>query len=117
MGDFLASRSNGGQLLKHDAEKKSKTYYHQDPVTGATTIEEVSDVTEIIEDNKAQYNRHDERSKWRHDGGQNHVARIPEDVYYDLEFQKIVKNNDIKALKRFLNDYNNRAFRTRPGRI
>lgn len=115
MGDVLASRSNGGLLVRHDVEAKSKTYHHLDPVTGQDIIEEVSDVTEIVEDNKAQYNRYDERSRWRHDGGQNHVARIPLDIYYSLEFQKI--KDDQKALKKWLNDYFNRAHRTRPGRV
>ena len=111
----LKSRSNGGQLLSQDAEGKTASYYHQDPVTGQTIIEDVSDVTDIIEDNKAQYNRHDERSRWRHDGGQNHVARIRFDIYYSLDFKNILR--DQVALKKWLNDFFNRAHRTRPGMV
>lgn len=84
-------------------------------MTGQVGIEEVSDVTDIIEDNQAQFNRFDERSRWRHEGRMNHVARIPLDIYYSLEFQKVAR--DPVALKKWLNDYFNRKHRTRPGRV
>jgi len=43
------------------------------------------------------------------------VASIPLNVYYDLKQKGII--DDAKAFKRWLNDSENRFFRTKPGKV
>jgi hypothetical protein len=87
-----------------------KMHFHED---GALTIETVQDITDIAEANKAQYNAFDERSNWK--GDLHKVASIPMSVYYDLKRQGIL--DDPVAMKAWLNNPDNRVFRTRPGQV
>lgn len=88
--------------------------FHWDPVTQEFFIEEVQDVEPLIEMAKASYNGFDgARARWHDDW--NHVAALPPVIYADLQKRGILDDPD--ALKAWLNDSDNRAFRTRPGRI
>lgn len=87
-----------------------KMHFHED---GGLTIETIQDITDIAEDNKRAYNAYDERSSWR--GDMHKVASIPLGVYYDLKAKGIL--DDPVAMKRWLNDPENRVFRTRPGKV
>lgn len=101
-----------------------KMPFSVDPVTGAVEtfyydhatddfhIHRVEDVTPILELNKAQHVAHTD-SDWR--GDMHKVASIPMSIFLELEKKGITK--DPKALKRWLNDSDNAAFRTRPGRV
>lgn len=73
-------------------------------------IQKTQDVSGIIEANKAEFNAAPER--W---GEWTKVGSIPLSVYYELERQGIL--GDQKAMAKWLNDPDNRAFRTRPGTI
>ena len=84
---------------------------------GQCAIETVQDITETVETNQFNYK---ERSgtRWKH--FQNHVASIPTSIYYKLIREGIIddKNDpEMVALKRWLNDPDNRVFRTRDGRL
>jgi len=73
-------------------------------------ISETQDVTAIIEANKRSANaidRHQKHGEW------SKVASIPLNIYYDLKRQGIV--DDPVRLKRWLNDSDNKYFRTRGG--
>lgn len=87
-------------------------YYYYDDDTDTVTIQQVQDTTRIVEQNKAQFNAIDERAKW---GEWSKVASIPISVWADLNAKGITK--DKAAFKRWLNDSNNRFFRTRPGQV
>jgi hypothetical protein len=102
----------------------SKRFLDSDPLTGTETwfhwngdgtfsIETKQDVTGVVERNKALYNEHDERTPWR--GEWHLVGSIPLTVYFDLKQKGVL--DDQKALKRWLNDPDNRGFRTRPGQV
>ena len=86
------------------------TSFHYDADKDEAIIQKEQDVTAIIEDNKAEFNEAPER--W---GEWTKVGSIPISVYYELERQGIL--HDQKALAKWLNDPDNRAFRTRPGTI
>ena len=100
----------------------TKRVISEDALTGITTsmvydadadeavITKEQDVTAIIEANKAEFNESPQR--W---GEWTRVGSIPLSVYYDLERKGIL--SDQKALAKWLNDPDNRAFRTRPGTI
>jgi len=87
--------------------------HHYVPTTDQATIETRQDVTDIAELSKAAFNSKDERANWK--GDIHHVASIPMTVYMDLKRKGIV--DDEAAFKRWLNDADNRVFRTRPGRV
>lgn len=75
------------------------------------------DCTDIIESNKAEYAQTDERTKY---GEWAKVASIPLSVFDDLNKKGICRGFaviDQKKFKDWLNDPENKYFRTRPGRV
>ena len=70
------------------------------------------DVTKIIEANKRSEKEVTSRNKW---GEFSKVASIPLSIYYDLKKQGVI--DDKKRFKRWLNDRDNKLFRTRGGTI
>ena len=99
---------------------KKRLFGHY-PLTGVTeywhvtdkgeyVIEKIQDVTSIVEANKRQYNEAPQKY-----GDMNKVASIPLSVYYELKRQGIA--DDPKAFRKWLNDSNNQAFRTRLGTL
>lgn len=83
-----------------------------DDADGTFTIVNEQACDAIMEHNKADYASTDERARWRDD---QLVARVPMIIMQDLIAKGI--DQDDKAMKRFLNDPDNRVFRTRPGRV
>ena len=70
-----------------------------------------------MELNKAQMNSHNSKAaqKWR--GDWHHVARIPLSIYFDLQKRGLLAKGREKDLKRWLNDPDNRHFRTKAGQV
>ena len=95
-----------------------KRIFDTDPLTGITRYWHVKDNGEYVietvqkvdvdEANTRARNATDKRTKW---GEMARVASIPLSVYYELKRQGIV--DDQKAFKKWLNDPDNRVFRTR----
>jgi hypothetical protein len=109
----------------------TKRLFDVDPLTGITewfeyddsndtfTIATEQDVEAIVEQNKFQqghFNRADDA--WG-DGFDHRtkVASIPLNVYQDLVKRYGNMRQNPRAWKRWLNDPDNMAFRTRPGRV
>jgi hypothetical protein len=86
--------------------------WHYDEEKDEATIQTQQDVTDVIEENKNEFNQIDERAKW---GEFNKVASIPLSLYYELK--AMGKLDDQAYMKRWLNDPDNRHFRTRPGEV
>lgn len=95
--------------------------FGRDPITGITqywhvkdngeyVIETQQDVSAIAEKNKREFN--DTPDRYR---DVNKVASIPLNVYYDLKRRGIA--DDPKKFKQWLNDRDNRVFRTRAGTL
>lgn len=79
-------------------------------------LETTQDVTNIIEWNKIQTNE----ATLKTDSVMTHVARIPFTVIDDLNKKGIMQGFMIKdsaAFKRWLNDPDNRVWRTYPGSV
>lgn len=87
--------------------------WHYDADKDEGVIETIFDVNAIGEDNKARYNSFDERARWN--GDMHHVASIPMSLFYQMKAEG--KLEDQAYMKRFLNDPDNRVFRTRPGDV
>ncbi len=84
---------------------------------GNLVVKAETNLTPIIEANKAAYNSTDERTRW---GELSRVAEIPFAVIEDLNKQGIMRGFvvlDQKRMKAWLNNPDNRFFRTRPGKI
>lgn len=97
--------------------------FDTDPLTGITrywhvksdgefVIETQQQVSDIAEANKRSFADTDTKAKY---GDMAKVASIPLNVYYELKRQGIV--DDPKAMKKWLNDPDNRVFRTRGGTV
>jgi hypothetical protein len=83
---------------------------------GGVILETKQDVSEIIEANKRQFN--DAPKKF--DDVITHVARLPLTLIDDLNAKGIMRGFhviDQTAFKAFLNNPDNRFFRTHPGHI
>lgn len=78
------------------------------------------DISAILEMNKREYAAQDERKNWGEGAFSNKVASIPLAVFADLEKLGITRGFAVIDKKRFnawLNNPDNRAFRTRAGKI
>jgi hypothetical protein len=98
-------------------ENIRKTAVHADG-EGGIVIQTRQDVSDIVEQNKKEYNSYDERARWSDNLFGNKVASIPMTVIDDLNKQGIMRGFAVLDDKRFalwLNDPMNRAWRTRTG--
>lgn len=85
---------------------------------GGIIIETRQDISAILEQNKKEYNSYDERAKWSDHLFGNKVASIPMTVIDDLNAKGIMRGFavlDEKRFKAWLNERDNRVFRTRTG--
>lgn len=85
---------------------------------GGIVIETRQDISDILEQNKKEYNSFDERAKWSDELFGNKVASIPMTVIDDLNAKGIMRGFavlDEKRFKAWLNERDNRVFRTRTG--
>lgn len=99
-------------ILNRNEDLGITRLFHFDDDTETFTIETVQDVSNLIELNRAEFDEHTSLDRF---GDMNRVASIPMNVYFDLKNKGIT--DDTKAMKRWLNDPDNRFFRTRPGRV
>ena len=82
------------------------------------TIKQSQEVTDLMEANKAEYNAAD--TKWSDSLFGNKVASIPFTAVDKLNKQGIMQGFKVLDQKRFfawLNDPDNRFFRTKPGTL
>ena len=95
----------------------SVTTFH-DVDNGGVVIAKEQDVSALIDANKEEYNTAD--SKWHDNALENRVARIPMAVFEDLQKQGITRGFtviDMPRFKAWLNNPDNKVFRTKAGRI
>jgi hypothetical protein len=112
---------NMEDLLSHDPLTGTNTWFHFDDATGVITLEAEGEVGDTTDFSKALYNEFDERARFTSDV-HNHVATIPDFLYYQLNNQFFTESGGDaaevkKRWKAWLNDSDNKAFRTRPGRV
>ena len=100
------------KLFDRDAALGMTQLFHYDPIEDTFTIETIQDTTAIVEGNKAEYNSIDERAQY---GEFSKIASIPLNLFYDLQKRGITR--DKAKFRAWLNDPDNRYFRTRPGRV
>jgi hypothetical protein len=102
------------KLLSHDPLTGISKVFHYDPSVDEKNfiIETVQETTPIVEANKAEFQNSAALGK---SGKENmvKVASIPLTLYFELKRKGVA--NDPAAMKRWLNDPDNRFFRTREG--
>ena len=102
------------RVLDYDPATGITQWFHFDEITGDIGLETKQDVTAGIEGTKGACNPVDERAPWK--GDVHRVASIPMVIYNELA--KITNNfKDQRVVRKWLNDPDNRVFRTRPGRV
>jgi hypothetical protein len=87
---------------------------------GGLIIQTAQDVTALVEQNKKEFNSYDERARWSDEVFGNKIASIPFTAIDDLNRQGIMRGFQVVDHHRFamfLNNPENRAWRTRPGVI
>lgn len=94
----------------YDPETGIERLWHYDRATDQTHVQTRQSVTDLIEANKYDYNETERPGKDVH-----RVASIPLSKYFELKAEGIIDDPD--RLTRWLNDPDNRYFRTRPGRV
>lgn len=106
------------RLLDFDPLTGIKQFIDTDEMTGVSTIRTEQDVEDILRVNKVHRSHFSNgRDTWG-DGFDHRtkIASIPLNIYMDLVKRGICgPNRDPAAFKRWLNDGDNAAFRTRPG--
>lgn len=105
------------RFLDYDPLTGVKQFIDTDEMTGESVIRTEQDVTGILELNKV-HRRQFSNGKDTWGDGYDHrtkVASIPMSIYFDLKKRGVV--DDPVAFKRWLNDPDNFAFRTRPGTV
>jgi hypothetical protein len=87
---------------------------------GGVVIETKQDCSDIVEQNKKEFNSFDERARWGNDIFSNKVASIPLTAIDDLQRKGIMRGFAVVDQKKFnewLNHPDQRFFRTRPGKL
>lgn len=104
------------RLLSADPEAGYKEWYWSNSDTGEVALQTDWDVAPIVEACKASFNAIDERAGWK--GDMHHVARIPRWVI-EHEWRVNRRNmlTDREYVAHWCDQPENRAFRTRPGRV
>ena len=98
------------KILDTDPITGIRHVFNYDNDTDIATITAEQDVQDVIEANKKAYNdAPDRHGEW------TRVAQIPMVVYLDLKKRGVI--DDPVAMKKWLNDPDNKYFRTRPGTV
>lgn len=98
-------------LVSHD-EKLGRTVWATENPDGSTTYRTDYRVDPLIDQNAAQRNIAGKGFK----GDWHQVASVPLNVYWD-QLAEASRQGDDKFISRWLNDSDNRAWRTKEGRI
>lgn len=106
-------------LLDRDPLTGTTEWFIPDESAGTFTIQTEQDVSGLVEFNKRQHNEFNGvHERWGEEiGGRTKVASIPLNVYFDLKKRFGDMRQNPTAWKRWLNDPDNAAFRTRPGTV
>lgn len=107
------------RVLSYDPDSGIREIFQYDPDEDKTVIYTEQDISGIIRRNRAFYAATDERAGWK--GDLHWVGSIPLVTYHQLVKQGIIswggEIRDQERLTQWLNDSQNRDFRTRPGTV
>jgi hypothetical protein len=96
------------RVIEYDGETRTKKLFHWNASDGTFSIETVTDVEDIIEQNKLEKNNINTKS-WK--GDIHKVASLPLMIWMKLRQSGCLQ--DPKCMRKFLLDPENRHFLTR----
>ncbi len=96
------------RVIEYDGPTRTRKLFHWDAATQSFTIETVTDVEDVIEQNKIERNNINTKS-WK--GDIHKVASLPISLWMKLRQNGCLQ--DPKCLRKFLLDPENRHFLTR----
>jgi hypothetical protein len=103
---------NFRDFLAHDIATQRSETWNEDS-DGNVTIEQVQNVQDVIDVNRQRFNDHDEHTPYK--GEFVKVGSVPLVIFEQLRKDGIL--DDQERMKQWLNDPDNRVFRTRPGKV
>lgn len=103
---------NGFMLFDHDFAT-GRTVWCKENGDGTTTWRTDYPVDQIVKQNAEQ--RSVASTNWK--GDYHHIASIPVGMVHEGDLGQAAKEQDDKWLSRWLNDSDNRAFRTKEGTV
>jgi hypothetical protein len=98
------------RLFEVDPRTGISTFFHYNSDDDTFVLEKQQDAEPLLDFNKARFN--DAPTRW---GDGQLVASIPLHLFFELKQKGII--DDQNELKKWLNDPDNRFFRTRPGDV
>lgn len=108
------------RFFDHDPFTGATEYFHWDPETEGFTMQTQQDLTALVEMNTELWNDNEKHTRYK-DGIGGRVAQIPAVIMMELSKAGILSPAgailDEKRFRAWLNDSDNRAFRTRPGTV
>lgn len=107
----MGGRSQDVRVFDEIPEQGITRYFVMDHATGTFKIVTEQNVEPLLDAAQENFKNFDERTPWK--GDQHMVAKMPMTV---LE-QCMREQWDQERIKRWVNDPDNRKFRTRPGRV
>ena len=99
-------------LFSEDSITATRRLWHTG-ADGGVVVETQTDVEPVIVDAKDRYNEFRENAGWK--GDFHHVASIPMGIFLKLWEDGTAR--DPKAIKKWINDRDNRVFKVRPGKV
>lgn len=99
-------------IFETDALTRSEQRFHWDPVTERFVISDRQEVQDLLDMNQALRNSDATPNR---SSGLRRVASVPLNIYWELKRQGII--DDPKRLAAWLNDPDNRAWRTNDMKI
>jgi hypothetical protein len=106
----MAGAASWTRELDRDPTSGRRRWFHWNDEDKTFTIETEQDVTDLVELNKEVAKEDTGRF-----GEFTRVASVPMNVYFDLKQKGVI--DDAKKLKAWLNDPDNRYYRTKLGRV
>lgn len=106
----MAGAASYTRELDRDPLTGRRRWFHWHDDTKSFTIETEQDVTDLVEANKEIAKEDTGRY-----GEMTRVASVPMNVYFDLKKRGII--DDPKKLRAWLNDRDNRFYRTKLGTV
>lgn len=103
---------DGWTLYDYDPKMKRQIWYIENP-DGSTTWRTDYEVEPTIEINQAQRNM--AQKGWS--GDYHHIASIPLNIFYDSGVAQAQTEGDDKFVSKWLNNSDNRAWRTKDGTV
>lgn len=102
------------RVFSHDPLTGKTVYFHMDEDDESFTLETHEPMDPVVEAAKRSSASVDERARWN---TMEHVGWMPGTVHAKIMRENPEREDYQRAMKKWINDPDNRGFRSRPGRV